>query len=80
MEPISLVSSKDFKLRNTHLDKKPDPCPDCKQPYIVANSVEVRVSDGRLAWAGCIDCWVKRTSPEMCATFEEKNEVAPPSS
>lgn len=74
MEQTELFTvSGDLRIRSNHLDQKPEPCQDCKKPYLVANSVEVRVTNKpHPVWEGCIDCWLIRTSPEMCATFDKE--------
>lgn len=72
MDNERFYANGDIRIRDTSKDLKPNPCPDCKKSYTVANSVSLNTDDNRVVWAGCIDCWVIRTSPEMCATFEEK--------
>lgn len=59
-----------MKFSDPTTELKPDPCPDCKRTYVVAEAIQVRV-DGRPepVWEGCVDCWVRRTSPEACASF-----------
>lgn len=64
------TASGDARIRNNIDLPVSAPCPDCKRTYTVSESVAVRVKDRPdPVWAGCIDCWVKRTGPEMCATF-----------
>ncbi len=59
-----------FAFRNTDAKEAPNSCPDCGRTYLNRESVQVKVqSRPNPVWAGCIDCWVKRTSPEMCQSF-----------
>lgn len=62
-------------IRDTSKDAKPDPCPDCSRTYTVGESVQVRVPERpEPVWEGCIDCWVRRTSLEVCRSFVPKSD------
>lgn len=43
-----------------------DPCCDCGRVYTYAERVQWLVLDGRggsrVAWEGCVDCWVRKTT------------------
>lgn len=50
--------------RETH----PEPCGDCGRTHLKGEHVAVSVptpdNDVRIVWWGCIDCWLRRTSPD----------------
>lgn len=72
------VAARDNVVRNNYDDPMPDPCPDCKRTYSVRETVSVNVK-GRPdpVWTGCVDCWVRRTGPEMCDTFTTGDVIYP---
>lgn len=44
----------------------PEPCPDCHRIHLNGEHIALNVptTDGtRVAWEGCVDCWVARTGP-----------------
>jgi hypothetical protein len=69
------VSENHYALSGQITDRSKEsmaaPCPDCGREYTFGENVEVRVQERpEPVWTGCIDCWVRRTSPEVCATFD----------
>lgn len=45
-----------------------DPCPDCGRTHMRGEHVRVMApaptpGENRVAWQGCVDCWVARTDP-----------------
>lgn len=72
MDNDIIYTGRDMRIRNPMLDHKDHPCRDCGRVYTLAESVTVRVQTRPdPVWEGCIDCWVRRTNPEMCQTFVE---------
>lgn len=58
----------------------PDPCSDCGRTYLRGEHVQVRVPIAepgatRLAWSGCVDCWLKHTTPPAGPTQADADEI-----
>lgn len=65
MEETDYSSSGDIRIRTLDNIVKEDPCPDCGRTYTVRESVSVRLNYQKApSWEGCVDCWVKRTTPK----------------
>lgn len=70
-EEFFVPNQDNIVIRNTKMDTVPDPCSDCGREYLVRESVSVHVEGKEHpVWKGCLECWVKRTSPEVCTTFD----------
>lgn len=59
--------SGNLTITDTTREPHKAPCPDCGRTYLNGENVTISVPapDGgyRTPWSGCVDCWVKRTSP-----------------
>lgn len=57
----------EYDLVPKHRKPHPDPCRDCGRRHLRGEHVQWRVptteGGSRVAWEGCCDCWVRRTSP-----------------
>lgn len=56
------------KIADQSRETHPEPCSDCGRTHLKGEHVVVSVptpdNDVRIAWWGCIDCWLQRTSPD----------------
>jgi hypothetical protein len=56
----------EFRLTDPTREPAPTPCPDCGRAYLNGENVTLAVpapgGGSRVAWSGCVDCWVRRTS------------------
>ena len=60
------IHVENMRLRDMSREPYPTPCPDCGRTYLNGEGISISVpapeNKTRIAWSGCIDCWLRRTS------------------
>lgn len=65
--PHPAFQAEEMVIRDQTREPFPEPCGDCGRDYLYGERVEWRVptpfsNETRLAWSGCVDCFLRRTT------------------